>query len=207
MQKTTPSRYPSRSTSTTEDLYSIIDSGLFCTVAFIRDGVAHQIPTGFARMENNIYIHSSAKSGFMESIISQRVSFSITLMDALVLAPTAFDSSFNYRSVVGFSDVEEIVEPGEKLKFFNLFTDRYIPDRIADVGEPTPDQVRVTRIAKLSLDNAAAKVRSGGVNMKLEEHEKWSGIIPMFLSYGEPQMDHQLSKECSLPDYIKNLVE
>lgn len=207
MQNTTPSRYPSRGTADRDTMYEILDQGLFCTVSFLRDGVPHQIPTGYCRVGNEIFIHASSKSHFMDTIVGQRVSFSVTHMDALVLAPTAFDSSFNYRSVIGFADGIEITDPDEKVKFFNLFTDRYIPGRIADVGEPTPQQASITRIARLSLENAAAKVRVGDVNMKLEKNGSWCGVIPFESSYGEPEKDVQLSEEVKLPEYIKKLID
>lgn len=207
MANTKPSRYPSRGTRKMETLHQIIDEGLFCTIAFNRDGVPYQIPTGFARVDDHLYIHASAKSGFMESIIDQEVSFSITHLDALILSPTAFDHSFNYRSVVGFSRVEEITDPREKLRFFNIFTDRYIPGRIADVGEPSSEQVSITKIARLSLHNAAAKIRAGDVNMKMEKDEAWCGVIPVERSYGTPIIDDQLGKDRELPGYLKKLID
>ncbi|WP_436515941.1 pyridoxamine 5'-phosphate oxidase family protein [Ekhidna sp. To15] len=207
MANTIPSRYPSRGTNDMETLHQIIDEGLFCNVAFIREGIAHQIPTGFARVDDNIYVHASSKSKFIDSIIGQQVSFSITHMDALVLAPTAFDHSFNYRSVVGFSEAKEIVDQEEKRKFFNLFTDRYIPGRIADIGEPTNEQIFITKIASLSLENAAAKVRTGDVNMKLDEDAPWCGVIPVEQKYGSPQTDAQLVDRQSIPAYVKQLVD
>lgn len=207
MANTVPSRYPSRSKEDKETLYQIIDEGLFCTIAFVRDEIAHQIPTGFARVDDNLYIHASAKSRFIDGIINKQVSFSITHLDALVLAPTAFDHSFNYRSVIGFSGVEEITNPEEKRKFFNLFTDRYIPGRIADVGETTDEQVAITKIARLSLDNAAAKIRIGDVNVKLDEDASWCGIIPIHQAYGVPEIDGQLDADKEVPDYIKQLVD
>lgn len=207
MQNTTPSRYPSRGTQDHDTMYEILDQGLFCTVSFIREGAPHQIPTGYCRIENEIFVHASSKSHFMDAIVDQQVSFSVTHMDALVLAPTAFDSSFNYRSVIGFATGIEITDPDEKLKFFNLFTDRYIPGRIADVGEPTPEQVSITRIVRLSLDNAAAKVRTGDVNMKLKEDDSWCGVIPLESKYGNPIRDSQLPSNLALPNYIKNITD
>lgn len=203
---TTPSRYPSRSVSDKLTLYEIIDEGLFCTIAFNREGIPHQIPTGFCRVNDDLYIHASTKSHFIESIIGETVSYSVTLMDALVLAPTAFDHSFNYRSVIGFAKAEELTDPEEKRKFFNLFTDRYVPGRIADVGEPTDDQVAITKIVRLSLGNAAAKVRSGDVNVKMDHDAPWCGIIPLDSAYGNPQIDSQLNQDRPLPTYLKNLI-
>lgn len=207
MINTKPTRYPSRGTSDKKTLHQIVDEGLFCTIAFIRDGIPHQIPTGFCRIDNDIYIHASSKSGFFDTIIGQKVSFSITHMDALVLAPTAFDHSFNYRSVIGFSLAEEITDTEKKRKLFNQFTDRYIPGRISDVGEPTDEHLSITKIVRLSLENAGAKVRSGDVNMKLTDEHAWCGIIPIHHGFGQPEKDEQLPKDLKLPDYIKQLVD
>ncbi len=206
MVKTTPSRYPSRGTEDKSTMYQIIDEGLYCTVAFLREGRAHQIPTGYCRVENEIYIHASSKSGFMDAIIGQEVSFSVTHMDGLVLSPSAFDSSFNYRSVIGFARAIELTDPKEKLKFFNLFTERYCPGRIADVGEPAPDQVSITKIVRLSLDNAAAKIRVGDVNMNLKNEKSWCGVIPVETKYGAPKKDDQLPESLELPAYIEKLT-
>ena len=207
MVNTKPSRYPSRGTDERKTLYQIIDEGLFCTIAFVRNGVPFQIPTGFCRIDDDLYIHASSKSAFINDIIDKQVSFSITHMDALVLSPTAFDHSFNYRSVIGFAKAEEIQGVELKRKFFNLFTDRYIPGRIADIGEPTDDQIAITKILKLSLDNAAAKVRVGDVNVKMSEDASWCGIIPVHTSYGTPEKDSQLSEDLQVPDYIDDLLK
>ena len=200
-----PSRYPSRGSEDQALIYAIIDEGLFCTIAFNRDGVPHQIPTGFCRIGSDLYIHASSKSGFMDAIIGQHISFSITHMDALVLAPTAFDHSFNYRSVVGFATAEEIADPEEKKQLFCQFTDKYIPGRIADIGEPTADQIKITKCVKLSLSHAGAKVRNGDVNEKMDPSMPWCGVIPVEVGYGTPEVDSQLSGKTT-PDYIKQLA-
>ena len=195
MIKTKPSRYPSRGTEDKKTLYQIIDEGLFCTIALVKEGIPYQIPTGFCRVKDALYIHASSKSHFINGIIGSQVSYSITHLDALVLAPTAFDHSFNYRSVIGFSEAEEVTDPDEKKVIFEAFTDRYIPGRIADVGSPTQDQITITKIVKLNLENAAAKTREGDVNVKLSEQDAWCGIIPLTTHYGAPQIDDQLPQE------------
>ena len=143
----------------------------------------------------------------MNAIIDKEVSFSVTLLDALVLAPTAFDHSFNYRSVIGFAKAQEVTELSEKHELFKLFTDRYIPNRIADIGEPTEEQVQITKMVRLSLSNAASKMRVGDVNMRLEDSDPWCGLIPLDQSYGSPMINSQLAKDRELPKYISDLID
>ena len=202
-----PSRYPSRASEDMEVIYSVLDAGLFCTIAFNRDGIPHQIPTGYCRIGDKMYIHGSSKSHFMDAIIGQQVSFSVTHLDALVLAPTAFDHSFNYRSVIGFAEGKEVSDEQRKLEFFKTFTDRYIPGRIADVGEPTSDQIRITKLVELSLDRAAVKMREGDAGIKdLNGFDKWVGVIPLEYSYGTPEIDPQIADRVEQPDYLKEFV-
>lgn len=189
-------------------IHEVLDAGLFCTIAFVREGLAHQIPTGYCHDGQYLYIHAAAKSAFVDSIVGQTVSFSVTLMDGIVLSHSAFDSSFNYRSVIGFATAEEVTDPEEKLAFFKAFTDRYVPGRIADVGEPLPEQVAITRLVRLSLDHAAMKERRGDVNVShLERYGKWCGVIPVHQAYGAPIIDDQLIGQVDLPKYIDDLIK
>jgi nitroimidazol reductase NimA-like FMN-containing flavoprotein (pyridoxamine 5'-phosphate oxidase superfamily) len=201
----TPSRYPSRASRDTTAINAVLDAGLFCTVAFVRDGLPHQIPTGYCRVGDEIFVHGSIKSHFMDSILGSKVSFSVTLMDGLVLSDTAFDHSFNYRSVIGFSEAREVTDFDEKMKVFCEFTDRYIPGRIADIGRPTEDQVAITRIARLTLDECAVKTREGDTGLT-KQTGKWVGVIPVSQQYGEPEPDQINNGLVSLPDYISELL-
>ena len=201
-----PSRYPSRTTEDKEIIYEALDTGLFCTVAFLREGIPFQIPTGYCRIGDKIFIHASSKSTFIDDIVGQTISFSVTHMDGLVLAPTAFDHSFNYRSVIGFSEAKEIVEETRKKEIFIEFTDRYIPGRIADVGEPITEQMSITRIVEFTLDQAAVKIRNGDSGTSdPEKFGKWVGQVPIRMSYEEPIPDPKGSA-MPLPDYIKELL-
>ena len=205
MPNNAPSRNPGRSTAEFGIIHEIIDQALYCTIAYCDNGIAHQIPTGFFRDGQDIFIHASRKSLFMNSIIGNQVSYSMTLLEGLVLAPTAFDHSFNYRSVVGYSFAEEVADPVKKKELLCEFTDRYVPGRIGDVGQPSDEQVSITKVVKFSLDNAIAKMRQGGANCQLNEDSPWCGIIPLKSTYDVPQADpDQLAKE--IPDYISGLT-
>jgi nitroimidazol reductase NimA-like FMN-containing flavoprotein (pyridoxamine 5'-phosphate oxidase superfamily) len=168
----------------------------------------HQIPTGYCHDNEYIYIHGGAKSGFLDTIAGQLVSFSVTLMDGIVLSHSAFDSSFNYRSAIGFGIAEEILDPAEKKTMFINFTDRYVAGRIADVGEPTDEQVSITRIMRIPLDQCAVKQREGDVNVaNLDKYGKWCGVIPVRHDFGVPEIDEQIKGKVALPDYISELLK
>lgn len=201
----TPSRYPSRASSDLAAIKAVIDAGLFCTIAFNRDGLPHQIPTGYCRIGDEMFIHASVKSHFMDSIIGNKVSFSVTLMNGLVLSETAFDHSFNYQSVIGFSEATEVTGFDEKMNVFCEFTDRYIPGRINDIGRPTRDHIDVTRIARLSLVESALKSREGDSGLG-RVTDKWTGVIPVEQKYGKPIPDKSIKETIPLPNYITDLL-
>ncbi len=127
-------------------------------------------------------------------------------MNGLVLSDTAFDHSFNYQSVIGFSKAVEVTDVSEKMKVFCEFTDRYIPGRIADVGLPTEDQIRITRIAKLDLSEAAVKERHGDSGLK-RMTDKWIGVLPLNVRYGAPIPDELIRGKVHLPEYIAKLID
>lgn len=103
-----PSRYPNRSSENKSLIYEILDEGHFCTVAYVKNGRPYQIPTGYCRIEDEVWIHGSSKSNFLSDILQTgEVCISVMLFDGLVLAPTAFNHSVNYRSVIAFSQPEE----------------------------------------------------------------------------------------------------
>lgn len=204
-----PSRFPSRQSRDVQLIHEIMDTALYCVVAWSKDGKPHQIPTGFCRIDDDIFIHASSKSHFIDSIIDQEVSFSTTLLDGLVLAPTAFDHSFNYRSVIGYAKAAEVTEREQKLKIFRAFTDRYIPGRSADVGDPSIEQMDITKIVRLSLDHAAVKMREGDIGIEgADKYGKWAGIIPLKAQgYDAPQPDTQLAGKIPMPEYLKDFVK
>ena len=202
----TPSRYPSRASKNIEQINEVLDAGLFCTLSFLRDHLPHQLPTGYCRVDRALYIHASAKSRFIETIAGQTVSFSVTLMDGMVLSDTAFDHSFNYRSVIGFSEAERVLDPVKKTDLLKRFTDRYVPGRIADVGDPTPEQVHATHVIRLDLANVALKQRAGGTGLKKDAYKSWVGVIPLETKWGTPLDDPQNTLSPDLPPYISDIV-
>jgi nitroimidazol reductase NimA-like FMN-containing flavoprotein (pyridoxamine 5'-phosphate oxidase superfamily) len=200
-----PSRYPSRSTDDLQEIYQVLDESRFCTLAYVQDGKPMQIPTGFCRIGDKLYVHASSKSHFLDGLIeADLVSFSIMIFDALVLAATAFDHSVNYRSVILHSKAIEIHDVDLKTKVLAVFTDTYIPGRMNDLPAITAEELSVTRVAALDINSAILKRRAGGVGGDNAGSKVWCGIVPSAITYGTPLVDSALDDNILLPDYLKN---
>src|SRR5882757_6454683 len=125
-EKTEISRLPKRGVYDKDVIYSILDEALFCTVAYSKDGQPFQIPTGFCRIDDTLYLHGSVGSFYMRELASGKipVCISATLLDGLVLARSAFHHSVNYRSVVLFSEAELVTDKNILYKALEVFTEK-----------------------------------------------------------------------------------
>ena len=128
-------RLPKRGTYEREAVYRILDEGLVCHVGFVADGEPFVIPTGYARAGDNLYIHGSAASRMLRTLAGGvRVCVTVTLLDGLVLARSAFHHSMNYRSVVVFGRAEAVESEAEKVEALRAFTEHVVPGRWAEVA-------------------------------------------------------------------------
>ena len=140
--KTEITRLPKRGVYDKDVIHSILDEALFCTVAYAREGQAFQIPTGFCRIDDTLYIHGSVGSFYLRELATKQipVCLSATLIDGLVLARSAFHHSVNYRSVVIFSQPENVTDQNELYRVLEVFTEKMCPGRWADVRKPTDNE-------------------------------------------------------------------
>lgn len=199
-----PSRYAGRSSTDQSLIRKVLDEARFCTVAYVKGGRPYQLPTGFVRNEDRLMIHGSVKSQFLEDILAAgEVCFSAMLFDGLVLADTAFDHSVNYRSIVVFSNVEEVTDPKQKQLLLEAFTDKYIPGRMKDLPPPTQDELKVTRVLSLGLSHASLKMRNGGSG--ISNGTVWTGVVPASVSYGIPEANGS-GAEVPVPDYLTHMI-
>jgi uncharacterized protein len=202
------SRLAKRASYDSETIYAILDEALYCNVAFIENGQPLQIPTGFVRIDNHIYLHGSVGSHFLRSIAAgSQVCICATLMDALVLARSAFHHSVNYRSVVVFSHAETVTDENERYLALEKFTEKLIPGRWATIRQPNESEWRKTLVLKFEIKEASAKIRKGD---PIDDDEDlnldiWAGLA--HLSSGiqsiEPAAD--LKPGVPLPDHLRKL--
>jgi nitroimidazol reductase NimA-like FMN-containing flavoprotein (pyridoxamine 5'-phosphate oxidase superfamily) len=203
---TTISRLAKRASYDVETIYSILDEGLVCHLAFIRDNMPVIIPTGFVRIENEIYIHGSVGSNYMRQLATEQdtVCISVTHLDALVLARSAFHHSVNYRSVVLFSKAQLVTEKQELYYALELFTEKMQPGRWADVRKPTDNEWKATMVLKFKIEEASAKIRTGLPKDDEEDYElpTWAGIVPFKTIREEAIPDPALKQGVAKPGYL-----
>ncbi|NJL62150.1 MAG: pyridoxamine 5'-phosphate oxidase family protein [Methylacidiphilales bacterium] len=206
-QRSQIKRIPQRGNYDRTTIYQILDEGLVCHVGFIVDNQPFVIPTAYGRINDKLYIHGSPASRMLRSLIgSVEVCVTVTLIDGLVLARSAFHHSMNYRSVVIFGQAEIVRDRNEKLAALKAFTEHILPGRWDDVRQPNPQELQGTMVLALPLIEASAKIRTG---MPIDDEADynlpvWAGILPLQLTTGNAIPDTKLPQKIALPAYLNN---
>lgn len=205
--KTNITRLPKRGAYDKETVYQILDEALFCTLAYVRDGEPFQIPTGFVRIGDKIYVHGSVGSFYMRELRDKKhpACISATLMDGLVLARSAFHHSVNYRSVVIFGEPQLVDNQTELYGALEAFTEKMCKGRWTDVRKPTDGEWKTTMVLSFDLKEASAKVRSGPPKDDEEDYslDVWAGVVPLKIQHLTPIVDPDLKAGVALPSYLK----
>lgn len=206
-EKTKITRLPKRGVYEKETVYAILDEALVCTVAFVMNGQPFQIPTGFCRIGDYLYIHGSVGSFYMRELAEKKLStcISVTHLDGLVLARSAFHHSVNYRSVIIFSTPEKVEDKNELYNVLEVFTNKMQPGRWADVRKPTDGEWKATMVLKFKIEEASAKVRTGGPKDDEEDYALniWAGVVPLVYERKAAIPDDVLKEGIPLPAYLK----
>jgi hypothetical protein len=200
-----PSRAAKKADFNPATIYSILDEGLYCTISYSVDNIPYSIPTAYVRHQDKLYIHGSVGSHFIREIEKGiPVCISVTLMDALVIAKSAFSHSLNYRSVVIFSKAERIDSFDNKIASFKWLTNKIVPGSWDYLRPVTESEVRKTTALSFSLEEASAKIRTGMPNDSEEDQKLpiWSGIIPL-QSKRMPPVADEGSQEIALPPHLQ----
>jgi nitroimidazol reductase NimA-like FMN-containing flavoprotein (pyridoxamine 5'-phosphate oxidase superfamily) len=206
-EKTEITRLPKRGVYEKETIYQILDEALFCTLAYVHEGQPFQIPTGFVRIGDKVYLHGSVGSFFMRELRDKKppVCISATLMDGLVLARSAFHHSVNYRSVVIFGEPVLVTNNDELYHALELFTEKMCRGRWADVRKPTDGEWKSTMVLSFEIKEASAKVRTGPPKDDEEDYtsDVWAGVVPLKIQHLAPIPDPDLKNGVQLPNYLK----
>jgi uncharacterized protein len=208
-QRTQVKRLPDRGAYDSETVFRILDEGLICHVGFSMDGQPYVIPTGFARVEDTLYIHGSAASRMLRTLAEGvQVCVTVTLLDGLVLARSAFHHSMNYRSVVMLGRATLVSDPAEKIKALEAFTEHIVRGRWNDVRLPTESELKATTVLALPLAEVSAKIRKGPPKDDAEDYELpiWAGVVPLTIAPAAPIDDPRLKAGLEPPAYAKKYL-
>lgn len=200
--RTTVRRIPQNAVYDRAAIDAILDEGLICHVGFVVDGLPYVIPMGFARAGDKLYIHGSAASRLLTSLADGvDVCLTVTLLDGLVLARSAFNHSMNYRSVIVFGKAIPVEEEVEKIEALRLFSEHMMPGRWRELRDPKPIELKATLVMSLPIAEASAKVRTGPPVDDEEDLQApvWAGVLPLALRRGDLRAD---STGIEPPDYL-----
>jgi hypothetical protein len=206
-EKTRFRRLPRRGSHEREQIYAILDEALVGHMGFTVDEQTYVIPTLSARLGDELYVHGSSASRALEAMSSGlRVCVTVTLIDGLVLARSAFNHSVNYRSVVVLGEAVAVEDDQEKAEVLKHFTERLISGRSEDVRGPNAKELRATRILRIPLEEASAKVRDGPPEDDEEDLgiDCWAGVMPLELRALPPHPAPDLRDGIAMPGYASN---
>ncbi|HEX5834138.1 MAG TPA: pyridoxamine 5'-phosphate oxidase family protein [Pyrinomonadaceae bacterium] len=197
-------RLPKRGHFDRETVYAILDEGFICHVGFAVEGQPFVIPTGYARVDDKLYIHGSQASRMLRSLSNGLdACVTVTIVDGLVLARSAFHHSMNYRSVLVFGHATVVDDSKEKYDALVALSEHIVRGRWADVREPNEQEMVQTTVLCLPIEEASAKIRTGPPLDDEADYAlpMWAGIIPLKLIAEQPINDPRLSAEIPIPEY------
>jgi nitroimidazol reductase NimA-like FMN-containing flavoprotein (pyridoxamine 5'-phosphate oxidase superfamily) len=188
-------RLPKRASYDKRTVHAILDQGYICHVGFAVHGQPYVIPTVYARAAATLYIHGSAVSRTLRTLAQAvPVCITVTLLDGLVLARSAFHHSLNYRSVVMLGNARLVEERDEKMRALHLITNHVVPARWEEARTPNELELKQSSVLALPLEEVSAKIRSGPPLDDDEDYSLpiWAGVVPVQMRLGTPVSDGRL---------------
>jgi nitroimidazol reductase NimA-like FMN-containing flavoprotein (pyridoxamine 5'-phosphate oxidase superfamily) len=204
-ERTQVKRLPKRGMYDRETVFKILDEAFVCHVGFVVDGQPYVIPTNFGRVGETLYLHGSAASRMLRTLSEGiPVCVTVSLIDGLVLARSAFHHSVNYRSVVILGTARLVEDPTEKLEALRLFTEHIMKGRWEQIRWPTEQEMKGTTVLALAIEEVSAKVRTGDPKDDEEDYELpiWAGVLPLPVVPAAPIPDARLKVGIAVPENV-----
>ncbi|MCX4452603.1 pyridoxamine 5'-phosphate oxidase family protein [Streptomyces sp. NBC_01340] len=209
--RTVPTRSKERAAYDHELVHAILDEGYVCHLGFVRDGAPVVLPTLYGRVGERLYVHGSTGSRPLrmtgQADPGLPVCLTVTHVDGLVLARSAFHHSMNYRSVVVHGIAYQVTDPDEKRAALDALVDQVVPGRSHDSRPANTKELAATAVIRLDLNEVSAKLRTGGPNDDAEDLSlpHWTGVVPLTKGHGTPIPADDLAPGIELPDYLSAL--
>lgn len=201
-------RLPARAAYDADTVHTILDAAPIAHVGVATESGPVVLPMAFGRQDGLLYLHGSAANGLLRAGGSAEVCATVTHLDGLVLARSAFHHSMNYRSVVVRGTARRVEDRDEKVEALRCITDHVVA-RWDDSRPPTEVELRQTLVLALPLDEASAKVRRGGPNDDEEDRAGpwWAGVVPIEQCIGDPIDADDLAPGTPVPAAVRRLVD
>ncbi|RKS04702.1 hypothetical protein DFP74_0272 [Nocardiopsis sp. Huas11] len=185
-----------------QELYDLLDSGMVCHLGVIARGAPMVVPTCYGRVGDTLYVHGS--TGARSLSAPGEVCVTVTHLDGIVLARSAFHHSVNHRSAMIFGTPREVTDEDERLTALRAVTEQLAPGQWDAVRGPTAKELAATRVLALSLEEASVKVRTGPPADDEEDYALpvWAGVLPVRQVFGEPEPDPALAEGDGVPAHI-----
>jgi uncharacterized protein len=195
-------RHRERGAYEREQIEAILDEGMICHVACAVDGVPWMLPTAYGRDGDVLYLHGAAGNHLLKAASDGTdIVVAVSLLDGMVLARSTFNHSLNYRSVVVFGAPTEVTDPAEKAHGLEVIVDRLLPGRSKEARPPSESELRSTRVLRLPISEASAKIRSGPAIDDAEDVDLpiWAGVLPLRTVADAPEPDPHNDPALPLP--------
>jgi nitroimidazol reductase NimA-like FMN-containing flavoprotein (pyridoxamine 5'-phosphate oxidase superfamily) len=202
-------RLPKRGVYDRGTIYAILDEAPICHVGFVVEAQPYVLPTIHARIGDRLYLHGANTNRMLGALRGGApVCVTVTLLDGLVLARSAFHHSMNYRSVVILGTAKEVTDQAEKAAAFDTLVDHVLPGRAAEARRPNRNETRATAVFALPIDEASAKVRTGGARDAAEDMHLpiWAGTVPLELKPGLPVPEPDLPAGTRMSSAVERLI-
>jgi uncharacterized protein len=206
--KTRVRRLPKRAHYDVETINSILDSGFICHVGYVIGSQPFVTPTAYWREDDHVYWHGSHASRMLDEAANASVCLTVTHIDGLVVARSAFHHSINYRSVMVFGTPSKVEDESYKAQAMQRFVERMYPGQWETLRPITRKELKATTILHMKIDEASAKVRTGPPVDDEPDYALpiWAGVVPIEHGHATPVPDARLASTVPRPSYLSSLA-
>jgi nitroimidazol reductase NimA-like FMN-containing flavoprotein (pyridoxamine 5'-phosphate oxidase superfamily) len=201
-------RVPNRGHYDRETIFEILDAGFLCHAGFVVGDQPFVIPTLYGRIDDKIYLHGSAASRMLKNLADGiPVCLTVTHVDGLVLARSAFHHSMNYRSAVIFGNALP-TSGAEKVDALFAISEQVLKGRWEETREPNEKELKATSVLRVEIESGSAKIRTGPPGDEAEDYELpiWAGVVPIVQDYQLPVPDPKLTGDIDVSPSVANLL-
>jgi nitroimidazol reductase NimA-like FMN-containing flavoprotein (pyridoxamine 5'-phosphate oxidase superfamily) len=203
--RSTLTRLRERARTDRADLYAVLDAGLICHLAVVRDGAPVVLPTGYVRVDDTVYLHGSTGAGYLRNIDGEPVCLTVTHLDGIVYARSVFHHSMNYRSAVVHGIARCVTDPDEKWSALKAVVEHLAPGSWTYARQPDKRELAATTVIAVSLAEASVKVRTGPPKDEADDMEvggRWAGVLPVRTFFDPPETDPTVADDGPLPAHV-----